>query len=901
MSHGAASTGKAAPQTRAKSFAVKPWFILLRKGSRENPTLGKMGPPQKRCRRQKVDWEVMDLSERLVRERRARLAAERLLEQKSRELFAANEKLAIHARSLSDQIVEQRQVVKSALSEAEVLKDQNLRFVDDLDRAHTAAVMAERRLWDALETINDGFAVFDSAKRLVSANRAWLAPLDGRTIAPGFPYDEIVRIAANSVIDLGEETADAFVDRMLARIDADPIEPVTVKLLNGSWFKVQERRARDGDLVCLAIDITEEMRIWAAIDVLPDGFVLFDREERLLACNQRYREMFPDSAPLMQPGVSFEDLLRNGLKNGHVPEAVGREDEWLADRLMHFRAADTIAENTLAGGRVILESDHVTPDGGRVGLRTDITAIREQQAQLEAARKAAEAANRAKSAFLANMSHEIRTPMNGVVGMAELLCDTALSEEQRLFAETIRSSGEALLVIINDILDYSKIEAERLTLRPEPFDLERTIHEVTMLLQPRAREKGIDLMIDFDMFLPTRFVGDPGRLRQVLTNLIGNAVKFTEKGHVLTRVVGVDDADGNQTLHVTVEDTGIGVAPEYLDHIFGEFNQVEDERNRKFEGTGLGLAITRRLIEHMGGAVWVDSDFGKGSSFGFRVTLPVAEDAAPVQVPVAVKRVIAVDDQFINRTILERQLAPCGIEVTLCRSASEVLEKLAQDAGYDVVLTDHAMPDMDGVQLLDHIRVAGHTLPVMLLSSNPMNLGNLANDFAAILQKPILRSDLYRHLQALTAPAPEAVVAPVPVAPVDLRQMRVLAAEDNRTNQLVFQKMVRDMDIDLVFADNGRIAVEKFQSFQPDLIFMDISMPEMDGKEAARTIRALGSKVPIVALTAHAMDGDAEAILAAGIDRYLTKPLRKTAIEGALSEHRPAEARSPLALPDVAA
>jgi signal transduction histidine kinase/DNA-binding response OmpR family regulator len=839
----------------------------------------------------------MDLSERLVKERRGRLAAERLLEQKSRELFAANEKLAIHARALSDQIVEQRMVVKSALTEAEALKNQNSRFVEDLDRAHTAAVMAERRLWDALETINDGFAVFDSAKRLVSANAAWLAPLQGKVIAPGCPYEDIIRYSAETVIDLGEETPDDFVARMMTRIEGDPIEPVTVKLRNGSWVKVQERRARDGDIVCLAVDITEQMRIWAAIDVLPDAFVLFDREERLLTCNQRYREMFPDSAPVMQPGVTFEELLRHGLKNAHVPEAVGREDEWLADRLAQFRAANTVAENVIAGGRVILESDHVTPDGGRVGLRSDITAIREQQAQLEAARKQAEAASRAKSAFLANMSHEIRTPMNGVVGMAELLCDTALTEEQRLFAETIRSSGEALLVIINDILDYSKIEAERLTLRPEPFDLERTIHEVTMLLQPRAREKGIDLMIDFDMFLPTRFVGDPGRLRQVLTNLIGNAVKFTEKGHVLTRVVGVDAEDGSQTLHVTVEDTGIGIAPEYLDHIFGEFNQVEDERNRKFEGTGLGLAITRRLIEHMGGAVWVDSDMGKGSSFGFRVTLPVAEDSGPVQVPVAVKRVIAVDDQFINRTILERQLAPCGIEVTLCRSGAEVLERLAVDPAYDVVLTDHTMPEMDGVQLLDHIRVAGHRLPVMLLSSNPTGLGTLANDFAAILQKPILRSDLYRHLQGLTAPAVEAPVDAAPAIPVDLRQMRVLAAEDNRTNQLVFQKMVRDLDIDLRFADNGRIAVEMFQDFQPDLIFMDISMPEMDGKEAARTIRGLGSQIPIVALTAHAMDGDAEAILAAGIDRYLTKPLRKTAIEGALAEYCPPEARPPVAAP----
>jgi signal transduction histidine kinase/DNA-binding response OmpR family regulator len=843
----------------------------------------------------------MDISERLLRERRARLAAERLLEQKSRELFAANEKLAIHARSLSDQIVEQRHVVRTALSEANLLKDQNLRFVDDLDRAHTAAVMAERRLWDAINTVKDGFAVFDTAMKLGTANQAWLSWFDGHPVAPGILYDDMLVILANHVLDLqGEDPAD-FVARMRSRIEADPIEPVTLKLRNGTWVKLQDRRANDGDLVSLAIDITEQMRIWAAIEVLPDGFVLFDREERLLACNQRYREMFPDSAPAMIPGVSFEDLLRHGLANSHVPDAIGREEDWLAERLADFRSANTVAENLLAGGRVVLESDHVTPDGGRVGLRTDITTLRDQQTALDAARQAAEAANRAKSAFLANMSHEIRTPMNGVVGMAELLCDTALTEEQRLFAETIRSSGEALLVIINDILDYSKIEAERLTLRPEPFDFERTIHEVTMLLQPRAREKGIDLMIDFDMFLPTRFVGDPGRLRQILTNLIGNAVKFTEKGHVITRVVGAENDGQSQTLHVTVEDTGIGIAPEHLDLVFGEFNQVEDERNRKFEGTGLGLAITRRLIELMGGEVWVDSEFGKGSSFGFRIVLPVAEDAGRIPVPVSVRRVLAVDDQFINRTILERQLAPCGIEVTLCRTGAEALEHLAADPPYDVVLTDHVMPDMDGVSLLAAIRAAGLTLPVMLLSSSPVGLGDAARDFAAILQKPILRSDLYRHLQALTAPPAAEVVDLPPIPASDLRQMRVLAAEDNRTNQLVFQKMVREMDIDLVFADNGRIAVEKFQSFHPDMIFMDISMPEMDGKEAARTIRALGSKVPIVALTAHAMDGDAEGILAAGIDRYLTKPLRKTAIEGALAEFCPREARPPVMVSEDAA
>ena len=325
--------------------------------------------------------------------------------------------------------------------------------------------------------------------------------------------------------------------------------------------------------------------------------------------------------------------------------------------------------------------------------------------------------------------------MNGVVGMAELLCDSALTSEQRLFAETIRSSGEALLVIINDILDYSKIEAERLTLYPEPFDLERIIHEVAMLLQPKARSRGIDLMIDFDMFLPTRFVGDPGRLRQVLTNLVGNAVKFTEAGHVLIRVVGLEAEPGNEQLHVTVEDTGIGIAAEHLDHIFGEFNQVESQSNRKFEGTGLGLAITQRLIEKMDGAVWVDSEIGKGSCFGFRVTLPVAEDAVAPHLPIDLRRALVVDDQFINRTILERQLEPCGIAVTLCRSGAEALEVLARDRAFDAVLTDHSMPDMDGPALALHIRALGLTMPIVLLSSNPAQARDAAGseELAAII------------------------------------------------------------------------------------------------------------------------------------------------------------------------
>ena len=839
----------------------------------------------------------MEMAERLAKERRGRLAAERLLEHKSRELFAANEKLGLHARSLSDQIVVQREVVKSALTEAEVLKGQNSRIVVDLDRAQTSADMAERRLWDSINTFQDGFAVFDTDLQMIAANKAFMRIAEGLPVTPGITMSALTRMVAEAGrFEMGGMATDDFTAGLLALLDHDPIEPATVPMTNGTWLRLTSRRARDGDLVMLAVDITEQMRIWAAIEAIPDGFVLFDREDRLLTCNQRYRDIFKVSAPAIIPGARFEDILRYGLSNGQYADVAGREEEWLSERIRHHRNPGEMNEQQLGDGRWIMSRNHPTPDGGHVGLRVDITEAKEQHKALLAAREAAWAASKAKSAFLANMSHEIRTPMNGVVGMAELLCDSSLSQEQRLFAETIKSSGEALLVIINDILDYSKIEAERLTLYPEPFDLERVIHEVAMLLQPRARPRGIDLIIDYDMFLPTRFVGDPGRLRQVLTNLVGNAVKFTERGHVLIRVVGLE-VEGGQQLHVTVEDTGIGIAPENLDDIFGEFNQVDSASNRKFEGTGLGLAITQRLIERMDGAVWVDSELGKGSCFGFRVVLPVAEDAVSPHLPIDLRRVLVVDDQFINRTILERQLEPCGVATHLCRSGAEALEVLARDQNFDAVLTDHNMPEMDGLALAQRIRARGLMMPIVLLTSNPTlaREGAGAEALAAVIQKPILRADLYRQLQALTGTALAEPEMPVPVVPATLRQMRVLTAEDNRTNQLVFQKMVKDLDIELVFANNGREAVELYRSFRPDLIFMDISMPEMDGREAARAIRGIEaghSHVPIVALTAHAMDGDAEGILAAGIDRYMTKPLRKAAITGVVAEFCPKQVRA---------
>ena len=706
----------------------------------------------------------MSLANKLSEERRARLAAERVLEQKKAELQAANRKLGLHARQLSDEIVETRAQVKT-------VRDENERVKSDLSAANEKVEQLERRLWHSIETIQDGIAFFDSDSRLIAANAAWLSVFDGlEAVKPGIGYVELLQFATEEgIVDIGENDPAAWREDMLDRWQGTTPEPVVIQLWDGTYVKIIDQRGHGGDVVSLAMNITDTVR--------------------------------------------YEKRLKE-------------------------------------------------------------------------ARNKAEAAARAKASFLANMSHEIRTPMNGVVGMADLLKDTELSDEQLLYAETIKSSGEALLVIINDVLDYSKIEAEKLVLHSDRFDLERSIHELVMLLQATARDKGLELLVDYDMFLPTMFTGDRGRLRQVITNLMGNAIKFTETGHVTVRVVGVHpDGEENTQLHVTIEDTGIGIPADKVGHIFGEFNQVDDEHNRKYEGTGLGLAISQKLIKMMGGKIWVESEEGAGSCFGFSIPLPVAEEMEPdcFRLPGTLKSALVVEPHDVSRAILQRQLEVMGIAVTCCQNGAEALEQISADTG--VVLTDHNMHDMDGMELAQAMRDAGHETPIIVLSttSSSAEQDPALRHIHSVLQKPYPRRDLFRALESLSELVQDEDGSVEGIAPEpELRAIRVLAAEDNKTNRLVFSKMVKALDIDLQFAENGREAVEMYQSFQPDVIFTDISMPEMDGKEATSKIREIeeGSDihVPVIAMTAHAMDGDADDILAAGIDHYLTKPLRKDAI-----------------------
>ncbi|MFP4274301.1 MAG: PAS-domain containing protein, partial [Paracoccaceae bacterium] len=653
----------------------------------------------------------MSLASKLEQERRARLAAERLLEVKQAELFAANRKLGQHAKVLSEQIVETRAEVAS-------VRDENLRVKSDLTAANQKIEIVETQLWKALETVRDGFAMFNAEGCLELANRAYLSIFDGlESICPGASFAHIVDVMVEEgIVDLQGESGASWRARMLGRWDLPQIPPETIRLWSGHFIKLMDRRTPDGGLVTLAVDITELMRMWSAVEELPDGFVLFDGDDRLVTCNSRFRAIYDKSADAMVKGATFERILRHGLRHGQYAEALGREEAWLEDRLEDHRRAEREVELQLGDGRWIRVFEKETSDGGRVGLRVDITHLKDQQRALEIASERAEAANRAKSAFLANMSHEIRTPMNGVVGMAELLQDTGLTEEQDLYVRTIRHSGEALLVIINDVLDYSKIEADKLVLHPGPFDLEKAIHEVVMLLQPTARDKGLALLVDYDMFMPRRFVGDAGRLRQVLTNLMGNAVKFTTQGHVIVRVTGLPGDGDTSNLHVLVEDTGIGISPEMAEHIFGEFNQVDADRNRAYEGTGLGLAITRRLIELMGGEVWVESRPGEGACFGFRIPLPhdPAEEGRQGDPATSGLRALIVDPNDARRDILARQVTALGVEVAEAATLPPAEE--SGDEPPRILLAAHAPPSADGVALARRLRAEGRTDPVLLLA-----------------------------------------------------------------------------------------------------------------------------------------------------------------------------------------
>ena len=689
---------------------------------------------------------------------------------------------------------------------------------------------------------------------------------------------------------------------------------------------VRDARARAEDAKTQLVD---------AIESVEEGFVLYDAEDRLVLFNSVFREKFYPPEEKLEPGMTFEDVLKAVFRAGLLSTGDVSEEEWMANRLAAHRNPGKPLAVHHTTGRWLWISEHKTRDGGTVSAYTDITELQEHRSRLEelvaartaeleqrtgelrrshaalkAARDAALQASVAKSQFLANMSHEIRTPLNGVIGMAELLCGTGLTAQQREYAGIIMRSGDTLLSLINDILDFSKIEAGRLELESIPFRLRDLLGDTLQALAVRAAEKGLELAHHIPPEVPDRLIGDPTRLHQIIVNLVGNAIKFTDAGEVVVDTRLARLSEKSVTVEFEVRDTGIGIPEEQQEKIFEAFGQADTTTTRQYGGTGLGLAISAQLARKMGGEMTLDSAPGKGSSFSFAVQMGLAsEDDLPrAAVPKELHGmpVLVADDNATNRTILAEVLESWGMTVVLETGAASALDRLdamvASGTQPRLALLDLMMPEMDGLDLAAEIRKrpAMDAMRILIMSSAGYSGGEARLrelNIHRMLVKPVKQSDLLNAVLASIGTAVrKAAPDPVPAA-AGVSPLKILLAEDGLVNQKVAIDLLTRRGHSVDLAENGQEAVEAAARNTYDLVLMDMHMPVMDGVAAAKAIRARekpeGGHLPIIACTASVTPADRERCAKAGMDDFVGKPFRAdvllNAVEQAVLSTEPAQ------------
>jgi len=799
--------------------------------------------------------------------------------------------------------------------------------ITDIKKGEERISENESLMSSVLEATDQGIMIVNRLGMVELINTAYINMLGfvGDPEKAPHSYFDLIEGAWKEGKFSGEEinalSDEEFLFRTVKMVEKSASEPQMLKLINNKYVRFISKNLESERKIFTFTDVTDSklreiesskaqqksedslVDFNTAINNMDVGLVLLDKDLNTLLVNDAFHQIWSTGSNDFQLGQSFRFLMDINRGNGIYDVKDEDWENYVQSRMAEVRDGDIEPREFIrADGKTLIYSCTSLSDGQRLVRYSDITEFKQREVALEAAQIQAQTADRSKSEFLANMSHEIRTPMNGVMGMAELLVKSELSSKQKMFADVILNSSSALLTIINDILDFSKIEAGKLELDPAEFSLSEAIEDVATLVSTSVAEKNLELIVRIQPDLPDNVIGDVGRIRQILTNLIGNAVKFTEHGHVFIEVSG-GVLDGNVGLKIAVTDTGIGIPKDQLRSVFEKFSQVDGSSTRRHEGTGLGLAITSRLVELMDGEIACDSTLNEGSSFWLIIELPLGSSLRPSQsksVEIGGAKIIAIDDNYVNRSILLEQFEAWKLDGISAASGLEGLAMMRQAASlsepFDVVVLDYHMPDMNGIDVARVIR-ADETLKdtaiVMLTSVD--NIGETAEfknlNIDAHLTKPARASQLLESIvdvmpasagapdknetgqfseyvniagkssilvdeagnntdfaeqnsSAATSVVEDALVqiAPHEESPLnntDQLHIDVLVAEDNDVNQMVFEQILEHLNYNFKIVENGQLAVDQIDQLRPTIVLMDVSMPVMNGLDATAEIRKM--------------------------------------------------------------